>query len=221
MMAFFEYWSYSFHRKDVGKKKTYLDKHSGKSILNISPHSSPFPTIHTNNPIHGPKKKHAPHSRRFTKIFECVYSKLTPKLASKNGCNATFFLGLHDSSGAEALGGCACKSPDGSNQGINPQPWKEAFGRWNQRVKDPALWLMDRVVTKDGYIPQRNPVQVRKAAHWTKRSYICRGLSSCQNLGIIIWLVRARRWMGCRNPYKLSFEKQNSQIQDTTLSKKW
>ena len=147
-MAFFEYWSYSFHRNDV-EKKNYLDKHSGKNILNISPHSSHFPTIQTNNPhpwsgldlIYHPsslvptfKKKHAPHSRRFTKqIFECVYSQLTPKLApnlaSKSGCNATFFLGLHDSSGAEALGGCACKSPGGSStHGSTPTP-KGAFGR--------------------------------------------------------------------------------------------
>ena len=135
-MAFFEYWSYSFHRNDV-EKKTYLDKHSGKNILNISPHSSPFPTIQTNNPnpwsgldlIYHPsslvptfkKTKHAPHSRRFTKqIFECVYSQLTPKLAPNLQFN--LHLGLHDSSGAEALGGCACKSPGGSTQGDQPQP---------------------------------------------------------------------------------------------------
>jgi len=100
-------------------------------------------------------------------------------------------------------------------KGINPNPQP---GLWKVKPKsERPSTVNDGAVTKDRYIPQRNPVQVRKAAPWTKNL----PWSSCENLGIIIWLVRARRSMGCRNPCKLSFEKQNSQIQDTTLSKKW
>ena len=203
------------------KKKTYLDKHPGKSILNISPHSSPFPTIHTNNPIHGRvwissithhllfqlSKKNMRHTAGDSpKFWVCVlrtHTKTGPNLASKNGCNATFFLGLHDSSGAEALGGCACKSPGGSTTHGSTPTCKGAFGRW--KVGRVALRMME--------LWQKMDISLKETKNlpW----------SSCEKWGIIIWLVRARRSMGYKNPCKLSFEKQNPQIQDTTLSKKW
>ncbi len=93
------------------------------------------------------------------------------------------------------------------------------FVDWKpQNVKDQALWW--GAVTKDGrnlrqIYPQKKPLSGPKTCCWT-RSYICRGLSSCEKWGLIICLVRARRPMGCRNPYKLIC----SQTQTTTLSKK-
>ena len=110
MMAFFGILELFISEKRCGKKKS-PDKNSGKSILNISPHSSPFPTIHTNNPIHGRvwissitqkgitdlthpllfqlSEKNCATLMQIHQNFECVYSELTPKLAQtrlqKNG----------------------------------------------------------------------------------------------------------------------------------------